>query len=166
MKKSTLIVLIAFFLVIHPAHAASPCTAVIVQADDWLSKIAAKHLGDQAAYGAIVNATNEVARSDSSYIPIDDPDRIEIGQKLCVPVVAQRAPMSVAGENDVEMLFSSYTIKWVYRMPDGQITACFLQYEKTSILDDRTLITWDCVTSDDKTTETETPKFEFEGPKS
>ncbi len=58
---------------------------VVVQADDWLSKIAEKAYGDVLAYPAIVEATNAAASADDSYAAIDDADVIEVGQKLCVP---------------------------------------------------------------------------------
>jgi putative spermidine/putrescine transport system substrate-binding protein len=58
---------------------------VIVQADDWLSKIADKVYGDVLAFPAIVEATNAMAASDSSYAQISNPDIIEPGWKLCLP---------------------------------------------------------------------------------
>ena len=60
---------------------------VVVQADDWLSKIADKIYGDTLAFPAIVEATNAAASADDSYAVIDNPDIIEVGQKLCVPSV-------------------------------------------------------------------------------
>lgn len=63
-----------------------------VQADDWLSKISAKFLGDVNAYPAIVEATNQQHAADSSFAQIDNPDMIEIGWKVCIP------PAEEAGE--------------------------------------------------------------------
>src|SRR5262245_59102147 len=57
---------------------------VVVQADDWLSNIADKLYGDVTAYPAIVEATNQMNATDSSYAKIDDPDVIEPGWKLCI----------------------------------------------------------------------------------
>ena len=57
----------------------------IVQADDWLSKLSDKFYGDILAYPAIVEATNSKAATDSSYTVIDNPDLIEIGQKVYIP---------------------------------------------------------------------------------
>ena len=57
----------------------------VVQAGDWLSTIAQKFLGDVKAYDAIVTATNEAAKTDSSFTAITDPNKIEVGQKLCIP---------------------------------------------------------------------------------
>ena len=58
---------------------------IVVQADDTLSVIADKVYGDILAFPAIVEATNQAGGSDDSYTIIDNPDVIEIGQKLCVP---------------------------------------------------------------------------------
>lgn len=62
---------------------------VIVQADDWLSKIAEKAYGDVTLYPAIAGATNLKAAVDDSYSTIDNPDLIEPGWKLCVPSLAE-----------------------------------------------------------------------------
>ncbi|HXV99254.1 MAG TPA: LysM peptidoglycan-binding domain-containing protein, partial [Anaerolineae bacterium] len=59
--------------------------AYIVQADDWLSKLADKFYGDIFAYPTIVEATNAKAQEDSSFATITNPDLIEIGQKLWIP---------------------------------------------------------------------------------
>ncbi len=67
------------------APAAPEGQAYIVQADDWLSKLADKFYGDPFAYDAIVTATNEMAATDDSFTVIDNPDLIEIGQKLWIP---------------------------------------------------------------------------------
>lgn len=60
-------------------------TEVVVQADDWLSKIAEKEYGDVLAYSVIADATNAKAATDDSYTFIDDPNIIEVGWKLCLP---------------------------------------------------------------------------------
>lgn len=59
-----------------------------VQADDWLSKIAAKFLGDMATYPAIAAATNQQQASDDTFAQIANPDLLEVGWKLCVPTAA------------------------------------------------------------------------------
>jgi len=68
-----------------PPHAAGACTDYSVQADDWLSKLSEKFLGDVLAYPVIVDATTAAAQSDASYAAITNPDVIEIGWKLCIP---------------------------------------------------------------------------------
>jgi heat shock protein HslJ len=79
------------------AQADVVCEAdVIVQADDWLSKIAEKVYGDVTLYPAIAGATNLKAVVDDSYSAIDNPDLIEPGWKLCVPSLAE-AQASPAG---------------------------------------------------------------------
>jgi hypothetical protein len=60
----------------------------VVQADDWLSKLADKYFGDVLAYPAILEATNAAAQDDGSYATIANPDLIEIGWKLCIPSAA------------------------------------------------------------------------------
>jgi hypothetical protein len=59
--------------------------AYVVQLDDWLSKLAAKFYGDMFTYPAIVEATNARAVQDDSFTVIDNPDLIEVGQKLWIP---------------------------------------------------------------------------------
>jgi len=61
----------------------------VVQADDWLSKLSEKFYGDVLAYTAIVEATNAKATEDDSYATIDNPDVIEIGQKLFIPTAQE-----------------------------------------------------------------------------
>ncbi len=70
----------------------------IVQADDWLSKIAAKFLGDTLAYPAIVTATNDKQAQDASFAQITNSDLIEIGWKVCIPTTAEaQAVLAAAG---------------------------------------------------------------------
>lgn len=59
-------------------------TDVVVQADDWLSKIADKFYGDALAFPVIAEATNAKAQMDDSYATIDNVDIIEPGWKLCI----------------------------------------------------------------------------------
>lgn len=56
-----------------------------VQANDWLSKIAEKFLGDPLAYPLIFAATNQAATGNNNYATIANPDIIEVGQVLCIP---------------------------------------------------------------------------------
>ena len=82
----------------------------IVQADDWLSKLAGKFYGDIFAYPAIVVATNLAATADDSYTVITNPDLIEIGQKLCIP----SAEAVAAGQYLVDELGQSEpSLVWV-----------------------------------------------------
>ncbi|GAB4532962.1 MAG: hypothetical protein Kow0063_14240 [Anaerolineae bacterium] len=70
----------------------------VVQADDWLSKLADKYFGDVLAYPAIIDATNAAAQTDSSYATIANPDLIEIGWKLCIPSGAEAEAMMMGEE--------------------------------------------------------------------
>ena len=74
-------------LILESAHAQGNTTCdsdVVVQADDWLSKIAEKFYGDPLSFPAIAAATNAIAADDDSYATIDNVDVIEVGWKLCI----------------------------------------------------------------------------------
>ena len=62
-----------------------------VQKDDWLSKLADKFLGDLFAWPAIWEATNAKAATDDSFAAIDNPNIIEVGQKLYIPSAEEAA---------------------------------------------------------------------------
>ena len=91
MRKSIpLTILLTLMLTVNIAFAAPPHQEAdgeeyIVQANDWLSKIALKYYGDMFAYPVIVEATNAKAAEDDSFTVIDNPDLIEAGQKLWIP---------------------------------------------------------------------------------
>ena len=73
-----------------PLTQANNCAEVYtVQADDWLSKIADKFLGDALAYPAIFEATNQQHTADLAFAQIANPDLIEIGWQLCIPTAEQ-----------------------------------------------------------------------------
>lgn len=57
----------------------------VIVADDWLSKLADKFLGDIFAYPAITYYTNQKHAEDDSYAKITNSDVIEIGWKVYVP---------------------------------------------------------------------------------
>ncbi len=72
-----------------PAQTAVVCEQeVVVQADDWLSKIAEKIYGDALSYPAIAEATNAKNAEDSTFANIENVDVIEPGWKLCAPSAA------------------------------------------------------------------------------
>lgn len=58
---------------------------VVVQSDDWLSKIAEKYYGDPLAFPAIADATTSKSYIDSSYPYVANANVIEPGWKLCLP---------------------------------------------------------------------------------
>ncbi len=64
-----------------------------IQADDWLSKLADKFYGDPLAFPAIVEATNAKAAADNAYAAIDDPNVIEVGQKLFIPTAQEASTL-------------------------------------------------------------------------
>lgn len=68
-----------------------------VQAGDWLSTIAEKYLGDVSAYPALLEATNNAAKTDPSFTVIDDANKIEVGQKLCIPAITAVPGRELAG---------------------------------------------------------------------
>ena len=89
-KMSILLALLLSVLVVNAVYAASPPfqedgEPYTVQADDWLSKLADKFYGDVEAWPAIWQATNTKATEDDSFAVIDDPNIIEVGQKLWIP---------------------------------------------------------------------------------
>jgi iron(III) transport system substrate-binding protein len=92
--KNRNLILFALILALLPATvlAAPPRehgVIYVVQAEDWLSKLADKFYGDPLAYPAIVNATNAKAADDNSFIEIDNPDEVEVGQKLLIPTAQE-----------------------------------------------------------------------------
>jgi len=92
MKKKllNLFVLMAMLLVAVPVVAAAPPLQdtgqdYVVVADDWLSKLSDKFLGDVLAYPAITHFTNQMNSEDSSYAKITNSDVIEVGWKIYIP---------------------------------------------------------------------------------
>jgi ABC-type glycerol-3-phosphate transport system substrate-binding protein len=68
----------------------------VVVADDWLSKLAEKYLGNTMAYPAIVDYTNQKHAEDDSYAEITDPDLIEVGWKIYIPSAEEAAALAPA----------------------------------------------------------------------
>lgn len=79
------------------AQTATCSQTYVVQAGDWLSTIAQKFLGDAKTYTAIVEATNQAAKTDTSFAAIADPNKIEVGQKLCIPATTAVPGRELAG---------------------------------------------------------------------
>jgi multiple sugar transport system substrate-binding protein len=102
----SIVVLLALTVSLVPAHTFAQeevvCESdVVVQADDWLSKIAEKFYGDPLAFPAIADATNAKATTDDSYATIENADLIEPGWKLCVPAGGEAmAMMEVSSGTD------------------------------------------------------------------
>ena len=88
MKKYFILLMIAIILVIPAVSSAAPLNQgqdYVVQADDWLSKLADKFLGDVLAYPAITYYTNQMNTEDDSYAKITDSNVIEVGAKIYIP---------------------------------------------------------------------------------
>lgn len=88
MKKYLFLLMVAIMMVVPVASSAAPLYQgqdYVVQADDWLSKLAEKFLGDVLAYPAITYYTNQKQAEDSSYAKITSSDVIEVGQKIYIP---------------------------------------------------------------------------------
>ncbi len=81
------ILLMAVSVVAAPPAQIPDGEEYVVQANDWLSKLALKYYGDMFAYDKIVDATNAKAAEDPSFAAIDNPDVIEVGQKLWIPTM-------------------------------------------------------------------------------
>jgi putative spermidine/putrescine transport system substrate-binding protein len=97
-KLITIMMLLGLMLTLAPAPISAQggitCESdVVVQADDWLSKLADKFYGDVFAYTAIADATNAKNATDDSYARITNVDVIEPGWKLCIPSVADAQAM-------------------------------------------------------------------------
>jgi branched-chain amino acid transport system substrate-binding protein len=104
MKKKllNLFLVVAMLLVAVPVVAAAPPPQdggqdYVVVADDWLSKLADKFLGDVLAYPAITYYTNQMNAEDSSYAKITNSDLIEVGWKIYIPS-AEEAEAYFAGQ--------------------------------------------------------------------
>jgi hypothetical protein len=69
----------------------------VVQSGDTLAELADGFYGDAQAYPAIIEATNQMAATDSSYAAISDPGSIEVGQKLYIPSGEEAAAILESG---------------------------------------------------------------------
>ncbi len=88
MKKYLVLLLIAIILVVPATSGAAPLyqgEEYVVQADDWLSKLSDKFLGDVLAYPAITYYTNQKNAEDDSFARITSSDVIEVGWKIYIP---------------------------------------------------------------------------------
>jgi hypothetical protein len=116
------IIVVLFCFTLASAYAQAPTgQEYIIQADDWLSKIAEKEYGDPLLYPIIVEATNAKVAEDNSFTQITNPDVIEIGQKVWLPAVAESTPASltVTSGNDrlTQEQLKNSTYSGIYEEP-------------------------------------------------
>ncbi len=108
----------------------------VIQADDWLSKLAEKFYGDPLAWPAIWLATNAKAVEDDSFETIDNPNSIEVGQKLWIPAVTEIGEYNkpdAPRANDTEAYNYAYqgnTLKL-----QGDLAGAIVKYNKALELD-------------------------------
>lgn len=93
---------------------------VVVQADDWLSKLADKFYGDVFAFPAIVEATNKQAAVDDSYATIVYADLIEPGWKVCIPSAADAQAM--LSQPEIELADELYVYNWADYIDEELVT--------------------------------------------
>lgn len=116
-RKSYLLFIVMLALMAMPlgiAQAAPPPQAeegqeYFVQADDWLSKLADRYYSDIFAWPTIFEATNAMAAEDDTFAVIENPDVIEIGQKLWIPAAAMDAEAMDAESMDAEAMDAEAT---------------------------------------------------------
>jgi hypothetical protein len=109
-----LIVILALSPIAVLAQSEAACDyEVVVQANDWLSKLAEKYYSDPLAYQAIADATNAKNGTDATYAKIENVDVIEPGWKLCIPAhnmaaaPAAPAPVLVSAEDKIANAMSA-----------------------------------------------------------
>jgi heat shock protein HslJ len=112
MKRFMQLILISLtlLLVVGVANAAPPVQeedegqVYIVKSGDGLIKLAREFFGDGNAFTRIVEATNAMADSDSSYSEINDPNIIVVGQKLWIPGLTELPTDNEAAETGEETM--------------------------------------------------------------
>jgi hypothetical protein len=95
-----LIVVVLGWMVTSAVQAAGPPgqgegQEYVIQADDWLSKLAEKYLGDATLWSWIVEATNARATVDPRLDYIENPNVIYAGQIVFIPTVSPALPGSI-----------------------------------------------------------------------
>lgn len=138
----SLIFIAAFSLqAINAQESTTDGEVYVVQANDTLSKLADQYFGEILAYPLIVEATNNQAALDSSFARIDNPDLIEVGQKLFIPTdvtemdaapaaaptPAAPAPVSTSSSPGGQIAFSFFndsTDRCVYEINVINVAAC------------------------------------------
>jgi uncharacterized surface protein with fasciclin (FAS1) repeats len=113
----------------------------VVQANDSLSAIADKYLGDIGAYQQIVDANNIAAETNQTYVAIDDPNIISVGQTLCIPGSPQTQtaaqtptgqPETTAPLNDAAVTADQTQVE----VPEGKAALIFENYSFVDLVFD------------------------------
>jgi peptide/nickel transport system substrate-binding protein len=122
LRNALLITLLLFTLTTGVISAAGPLPQedgqeYVVLADDWLSKLADKFYGDIFAWPAIWLATNAKAAEDTSFAVIDNPDLIEIGQKLWIPGAEEAATLLAAYSPEAAAVEPTGTLRVALEIP-------------------------------------------------
>jgi hypothetical protein len=91
-----------------PASMSGPATAALApkiaalcdevylaQPGDSMSKIANRLLGDLLAFDVIVKATIKAHALDPTFVRLNNPDELEVGDKLCVPFPSSVVPSTI-----------------------------------------------------------------------
>ncbi|MCB0213070.1 MAG: DUF4440 domain-containing protein [Anaerolineae bacterium] len=121
-----------------PAQQDASCAQdYVIQASDWLSKVAQKQYGDVQAFSLIVEATNTAAMSDKSYTAITEPNRIEIGWKLCLPASNDAPAMTETVDDtdsvDLEAQVRSASAAWDEAFNGGDLTQLMNLYNADAV---------------------------------
>ncbi len=104
--------------------------AYVVQHNDTLWKLAETFLGDGHLYKNIITATNARHEADSSFALISDPNVIELGSKLWIPVTAGDAPVSAPAAESSPMghiafsFWNNSSERCTYEIDIIDVTAC------------------------------------------
>jgi phosphate transport system substrate-binding protein len=134
-KLMNLLLVVVMLAVLVPTALAAPPVQgggqdYVVVADDWLSKLADKYLGNPLAYPAIVEYTNKKNAEDSSYAKITNPDLIEVGWKVYIPSAEEAAAalaaapgglsgqLQLAGSTTVQPLAEKLAEAFMAKNPD------------------------------------------------
>jgi len=102
-----LLVIMMLVVLVPPTLAAPPAQEgqdYVVVADDRLSKLAGKYLGNPMAYPAIVEYTNQKYAEDDSYAEITNPDLIEAGWKIYIPSTEEAAAVVATVERAMKYI--------------------------------------------------------------
>ncbi len=131
-RRLVLAVLMTLAILLSSVPAALAEDYVVVSGDT-LFKISATYLGDGNRYLEIVEATNAMNATDSSYAFIENPDLILVGWKLDVPTGEAAAPaVIVAAEVIADTIPAGATaacnLKSISKVDDYTVNLTFYSY--------------------------------------